>query len=56
MEKHEIDKTLFFEELLKENDSAGGVCASDFSGFVPEKPIKKKVKNNDDEELNMDGQ
>ena len=54
MEKNEIDKILFFEELIKENDSAGGVCASDFSGFVPEKP--KKVKNNDDEdEQNIDG-
>lgn len=57
MEKNEINKILFFEKLLKEDDYAGGVCASDFSGFVPEKTFNKKVKNSDDgdEEQNIDG-
>lgn len=35
------EKLKLFEALLKEDD-CGGVCASDFSGFVPENNLNKK--------------
>lgn len=36
-------KEQLFEALLKEDNSCG-VCASDFSGFVPESNLEKKVE------------
>lgn len=47
IEKDEASKIKFFEALLKEDDSCG-VCASDFSGFTPEKVISEEDKKKED--------
>lgn len=41
-------ETSIFDKILQEDDSSGGACASDFSGFVPEKPAKIENKENED--------
>lgn len=47
IKKDEASKIQFFEALLKENDSCG-VCASDFSGFTPEKTISEEDKKKEE--------
>lgn len=45
--ENKLSKTAFFEALIKED-----CCASDFSGFVPEKVItleKKKEENKNED-------